>query len=234
MIKLLEELATEILHTKDNNKITKLVLKIISLKRMENNLIGNWHPLGFVHFKLGSVQNIGDVRLHIWSNTIRKTQDPEMPIHNHVYTVNSHILIGNVTNKLYKTISGNYSKIYNVSYDNHRSFLISSEQPVGYELVHEKTYRSGENYSVVRGEFHESIVRNDEFAATIVVATDKINGAAITLGPKEGSKIYKYKRELCDKVTINQVISILSDKLFTRCGLFVYDEFEDYKSLRIR
>lgn len=205
------EIATDILQ-KNKEKIFGKILNVIDLKLEENTLQGNWHPLGFIHIKIGSVENVGDLRLHIWSDRERKTQTPEMPIHNHVFTVNSHILIGKVTNKAYSITNGSKYRIYHIGYNESRSILTPTNSIVDSELISVSSYNKGDFYQVKVGDFHESQVNENEFSATIVLATDRIKDSPVTLGTGDANTEYVYHRMPCEKTTLEGLINKLRSK----------------------
>lgn len=214
MNKLLFELASDMLQKKKG--INRKLIELIDQKLEEKTLRGNWHPLGFIHLKLGTIENLGDLRLHIWSDTERKIQKPEMPIHNHVFTVNSHILIGRVINKEYKITKGADYRIYDIYYEGNSSILRASDCSVNCELVSISMNRTNDFYQVINGDYHESIVADSEFAATLVLATDKTNESPITLGFVNGKSEYVYDRIICEETTLLNLIRKLRLELLAK------------------
>ncbi|MCY7860538.1 hypothetical protein [Bacillus haynesii] len=180
----------------------------------EKNLYFNWHPLGFVHSKIASIPNLGDLRLHVWPALKRKTQKPEMPIHDHVFKINSFILFGEIKNHIYKVTNteshGKKYRIYMADYVENKSILSPTNQIVNCELQDSKVYSSGNYYVIEKDTLHQSEVQEGQFAATLVVTTEKDNSIKPNiLGPLRGGK-YTYEREQCEL----PIIEMLCDKLF--------------------
>src|SRR5690606_35977192 len=167
MDKILSNLAENLATKAPHEEIKSLLLELISLKKQENSLYGNWHPLGFLHTKLGSIDDIGTIRLHIWLQNKRKTQIPSFPIHDHVFTVNSHILSGTITNHIYQiekdTINPTH-KLYTVKYDSNKSVLQSLNQKVNCQSDSIESFSAGQYYSVNSNVFHSSEVDENQFA----------------------------------------------------------------------
>lgn len=181
------------------------------LEQNSRQLTFNWHPLGFVHSKLCHIPNIGDLRLHVWLEDNRKTQFPPMPIHDHIFQVNSFVLAGSVTNHVYEigSDSGSLYRIYEAEYAHGGSHLKPTEELLTCDLESSITYNKGDFYQVERDIFHETTVENESFAATLVIATEKDQTEQPKiLGPTNGND-YFYKREQCNE----PILKLLSKNL---------------------
>ncbi|MCI2254225.1 hypothetical protein L2D08_07600 [Domibacillus sp. PGB-M46] len=224
MDKILLTLAVNLVNKAPHEQIKSLLLEIISLKKQDNSLIGNWHPLGFIHANLGHIDGIGTIRLHIWLPNKRKTQNPSFPIHDHVFTVNSHILSGSVTNRIYQIeedLINSTHKLYTVKYDNNKSILQSLNQKINCQFISEESFTSGQYYSVNSNVFHSSEVNKNQFASTLVLTNNYINGEPKVVGELFLNDIYTYERSLCESVEFLEIIASLEQKLKLSKQLFI-------------
>ncbi|MFS0752628.1 hypothetical protein [Oceanobacillus sp. 1P07AA] len=205
----LKHLTNKLLKKESPDEVLKAFKTYIEQQGSE--IIFNWHPLGFVHSKLSYIPNIGYLRLHVWLEGDRKTQSPPMPIHDHIFQVNSFILAGSVTNNIYEldSGSGNLYRTYKAEYNNDGSLLTPTEEILTCNLKNSTNYNKGDFYSVELGVFHETTVENGNFAATLVIETEKDQTIQPKiLGPTKNSS-YTYKRKKCDE----PILTILKDKL---------------------
>ncbi|MGJ9460629.1 hypothetical protein [Oceanobacillus sp. CF4.6] len=205
----LKHLTNKLLKNESPDEILKDFKAYIEQKG--SDIIFNWHPLGFVHSKLSYIPNIGDLRLHVWLEGHRKTQFPPMPIHDHIFQVNSFILAGSVTNHIYElgSGSGNLYRTYKAEYSNGGSLLSPTEELLTCTLKNSTTYNKRDFYSVELGVYHETTVENDNFAATLVIETEKDQTIQPKiLGPTNNND-YFYKREKCKE----PILKLLKDKL---------------------
>lgn len=203
------ELTNKLLNRESPEQITKEFKLYIEEK--SSYIIFNWHPLGFVYSKLCSIPNVGDLRLHVWLDGHRKIQSPAIPIHDHIFQVNSFILTGSITNHIYElgSDSGSLYRTYEAEYINGGSLLSPTEELLTCSLKDFTTYNKGDFYKVEIGAFHETIVENDEFAATLVIETNKKQTEQPKiLGPINFDD-YFYKREKCNE----PILKILNEKL---------------------
>lgn len=180
-----------------------------------NHIIFNWHPLGFVHSKLCYIPNIGDLRLHVWLEGFRNTQLPHMPIHDHIFNVNSFILSGTVTNHIYEVGNGNDNghlyRTYEAQYKNVGSLLSPTEELLTCRLKSSAVHSKGDFYIVKKEIFHETTVEVGNFAATLVIATERDDTKKPKiLGPIK-SQEYFYSREKCNE----PIFEIINERLYS-------------------
>jgi hypothetical protein len=171
-----------------------------------------WHPLGFVLFKLGSVEGIGSLRMHIWPDNQRKPQQPHWAIHNHIWTLKSHIICGTATNEIYsvKCVEGPaLHQFYQVRYEDNRSILESTGRRISCVLASTANYTKGEYYEVSGSCYHATRVRPDILTATIVLTTDGKPIAPTVIGGWQANSTYTYERQNCSPL---EVLTLL-DKL---------------------
>lgn len=205
----LKLLTYKLLKRESPEKIVKDLKK--HLKQNRKHIDFNWHPLGFVHSKLSYIPNIGDLRLHIWLEGDRKTQLPHMPIHDHIFNVNSFILTGNVKNHIYDlgNENGHLYRTYKAQYNNKGSLLMPTEELSTCSLKSSTKHSKGDFYIVEKGTFHETTVDDGEFAATLVVVTEKDETKQPKiLGPVNSDK-YFYSRDKCNE----PIIKFLNERI---------------------
>ncbi|CAH0184920.1 hypothetical protein [Peribacillus simplex] len=181
------------------------------LNQNSQHIIFNWHPLGFVHSKLCNIHNIGDLRLHVWLDGFRNTQQPHMPIHDHIFNVNSFILSGTVTNHIYEVgkDNGHLYRVYEAQYNNGGSLLSSTEELLTCRLKSSDKHSKGDFYIVKKEIFHESTVDVGDFAATLVIATERDDTKRPRiLGPIKSHE-YFYSREKCNE----PILEIINERL---------------------
>jgi hypothetical protein len=128
------------------------------------------HPLGFVFYDLG---RDGDDRfhLHIWPEDERLAQDSRAMVHDHIFALESRVLVGCLVNRVYevKPDPDGRCSMYEVTYSGVDS---RTEQREGRYSAHEIS--SGEHaafahYQLAAEVFHRSDVNAATFCATIVV-----------------------------------------------------------------
>src|SRR5438132_13498275 len=147
-----------------------------------------WHPLGFLVVRLGEVPS-GQLRLHIWTSNSRPIQLPNWPVHTHIFELQSHILVGTVTNEWYEVKPGNpgYSRLYEVAYRGTTSMMNATSNYVDCACTLQESFDPGSNYVVDREQYHATEVADGRFAATIVLAANPVDAVPIVVGSREGA-----------------------------------------------
>ncbi|GAA3628147.1 hypothetical protein [Flavivirga jejuensis] len=134
-----------------------------------NNICAEWHPLGFIYIKLIQGKK-NDYRLHIWPKETRSSNKTKHPIHNHIYNIESLVVSGKVGCEAYsiekKTISK--TKLYKVHYSKSGSKLVSTNESVNIEKKNISWTNTGNTYIIEKGDYHQSVVEQNTFAATVV------------------------------------------------------------------
>ena len=166
-----------------------------------------WHPLGFVLFKLGSVEGLGSLRLHVWPDKDRRPQYPYWSIHNHMWDLNSHILCGAATNEIYdiKQSEGNH-QFYRVSYEGNNSILERTGRRLACQLGSSITYGRGEYYVVEGDIYHATKVAAETFTATLVLTTEAKKAAPTVVGDWNGNSKYIYARRMCNRREFSKLL----------------------------
>lgn len=203
-----------------HQEISKNVLRIITDIASSNlGIIVNWHPLGFLQFKLGKDKYEGSVKLHIWDNGLRSVQNPEWLIHRHVWELSSHVLVGKVTNLTYE-VKDCFNKTnecfycaYDVIFEEQNSILVKTNRYLSCNPLTCQTYAAGEKYSVKSNDFHQTTVPSEDFAATIIYTPPKIRETPLVVGDANGLERYNYERIICKRKVFNQLLKKLEQKL---------------------
>lgn len=123
------------------------------------------HPNGFIQLDLGK-----DMRLHVWPHDERVSgQRVRTSIHDHIFSMRSHVLIGQMVNKEFRfepAETGDH-QIYRAVY---RAAADSVLEPTGiYGMValhSEQPVHVGEYYSFAAFEFHDTVTHG--FTATLM------------------------------------------------------------------
>lgn len=202
----------QILYEAKHKELFESVLEAINSLEEKKQLRGNWHPLGFIHIPLGTINN-QTLRLHVWSKQERKIQQPLYPIHTHIFELKSHILSGSLKNSIYaikKQITLPLQNvIYDVDYNHNNSILKRTKNTINIKKISEETLNKGDYYFVKKGDFHSSVVKEGEFTATIALAYQYEHNTPIVIGEISGNERYHYSRNNCSDEELTSIISNL-------------------------
>jgi len=215
---MINELADLIIEKGKPENIRGKILKMVSRGRFLEKHSPNIHPLGYMHIKLGESDRGAAVRLHIWPRDERPYQAPRLPIHDHVWILDSHVLTGVITNRIYNTISSNFDpthQLFDVQYEGDKdvSVLRPTENFVRAEVSEETKYYSGDHYSVSLDTYHTSQVPESKFTSTVVATSDSKNRAPKVLGPVDRNETFVYQRESYSDRVAKKYIEKLSRKI---------------------
>lgn len=132
------------------------------------------HPLGFLCVKW-RIDTDKSLRLHVWDRDMKFRQEPNWPIHDHVFSFKSAVLFGKVQNKLYALSgqgAGRSCEIYEVDYAQEQSRLVRVGRPARLTVKSSIVYEQGEAYEMKSGILHRTALRSP-FAVT-VLATNAV------------------------------------------------------------
>jgi hypothetical protein len=167
----------------DAFKQNKLSALIESCKRvlkecLDKSVPANWHPLGFVVFKLPDNSQRA-LRLHLWPREGLRPAEPLWPIHNHIFDVNSFVVSGKVTNKVYRILpnANGRHRLYQVSYSSAGTILSPTPDIVESIEQTRDVFKQDSCYMVERNIFHSTFSEPGQFTATLVL-TDKTDRSA--------------------------------------------------------
>lgn len=154
------------------------------------------HPLGFLMTTLGGTPNGGTLRLHIWNPEFRFRQEPYWPIHDHIFSYRSCVLVGCLRHVEYETLISHEGDrtVYSVGYVGQLSELRRTEDRV--QIIGKSTteHTAGTLYSMDLGIFHETVVADPLMTVTAMLATSPARTAPRVLGDLSGDPFYSYTR----------------------------------------
>lgn len=135
---------------------TSRVLRTILERR--DDFLPNWHPLGFVHAKLGENAEGEIFRLHLWLSGEGHKDEQSEKIHDHRFNIESRVLVGGIRNVLYDFEEDELGgeRIVKVQYGVGRSEMRETGQ-IG-RATPTATYdlTSPARYSIVHGQLHRT------------------------------------------------------------------------------
>ncbi len=117
------------------------------------------HPLGFLRVPLTSQDRLDEgFYLHVWPGPTTLQLQASSQVHNHVFDLESRILVGTLRNREYEAFEdiGGEWVLAEAIYAGSRSSRVPTGARIGYRLVHEQTYGPGEVYTIPKGVFHET------------------------------------------------------------------------------
>lgn len=201
-------LAELVLSKASHTELLPLVTDILfAIRDGRLKVLINWHPLGFLQFKLGKLENETSVKLHIWDDILRLTQEPAWLIHRHEWDLQSHVLYGTVSNHTFNI--GTFSDadiscrrhLYKVEFDGQYSKLIKTSEVTHFKLEETHCYSQGNKYEVLSDQYHSTTVEESSLASTLVVSTEKVVSSPFVLGELDGNDMYTYHRSIPDEQT---------------------------------
>jgi len=140
------------------------------------------HPNGFVQLDLAPGE-----RLHIWPDQPLPRPRIEVPIHDHSFSFDSHVLVGAIRNSIYQARpeTEGLHRIFEIfpfmAVGIHNPFTLKDRRRHHMEVVSTNTTRAGEDYSFPAFELHETYVEG--FTATVITVTaiDKLRHARVAV-----------------------------------------------------
>lgn len=155
-----------------------------------------WHAIGFIHCQLFSCEK-GNLRVHIWPKNKRDNSEQKYKIHDHIFSLNSYVVCGEIENTNYELIEQKNSQkrsyqLYKVKYHTDGSSLHPSNR--FFEIKNESKIitAKGEIYGIERGIFHDHKIKLQNFTTTIVATYNHNDTAPRMLGdPQNRSKIFR-------------------------------------------
>lgn len=113
------------------------------------------HPYGFLQLSLseGAWRDSG-YRLHVWSDDLPMMKRPEFQVHDHIYKVRSQILLGVLRDTQY--IVDENAQGEHLLFSATAGKLLNTKHKVSCTKRRVFYFRAGEQYSVVKGDFHSS------------------------------------------------------------------------------
>lgn len=175
------------------------------------------HPLGFLHTVIERDMDYA-MRLHIWTESKRPYQYPFWPIHSHRFNLVSSILCGSLKNRLYSVLPSEANpthRLYRVQYIEGTSNLHPTERLVNLTESGSHTVRARESYVISAGQYHQSDVAPDCFAATLALTRDVLQAESIfTAGEIAAAQAHEYDRS---PLNANESAAVI-ERLMENCS----------------
>ncbi|WP_143467565.1 hypothetical protein [Leptolyngbya ohadii] len=205
------------------NIVEDTYLLLREIRRNPDKLSLVCHPLGFLLIKLGNLDSSSSLRLHTWLPNRRTTQNPEWLIHNHTFTLDSHILIGQVTNNVFHIDFCSHHPtgcLYSVEYSGEKSILRRTSHVLACTQLSRITYTQGSHYKVEKGSFHSTQVPFDGLAMSIVLSSEQESTSPYVIGELGAEENYVYHRVIAAPETVDAIFSILDSCLLASINTF--------------
>jgi hypothetical protein len=147
------------LESTDRSTLIEYVREAVALRQFQLSLIQ--YPFGFVRFPFEIERNKEGMALHIWLDDFSEQET----IHTHAFDLESRVLLGGITNYLWKNgespESAHYRKI-DVAHTEHQRKLKSGAATSPLEQYTATTHTSEEKsfYRIQRGALHSTSARH--------------------------------------------------------------------------
>ncbi|MFS2213732.1 hypothetical protein ACCD08_04420 [Telluria sp. Tellsp104] len=131
----------------------------------------NWHPLGFIHCKIAQNIDNDTFRLHVWPSDREATQPQEHKIHDHLFNIDSIVLVGAVENTEYEFVeSDKFSdfRIIKVNYSPTGPLLYEDKKFGKLTKTKSEVINSGNSYHIARKTLHETSLKSLDTSITLV------------------------------------------------------------------
>lgn len=175
------------------------------------------HPYGFTVVTLGTVRGRRRVvyRLHIWPTGFALPGSAELMIHDHVYDIQSHILVGQMVQHEYvESELGAEFASYRGLYDGPHSVLERKSDTVRVVETMVSKFVTGHTYSLPAGALHMAKVDPHIFTATILRTEYREDeGDPVILAPIDAPPTYRFERDLVADDVVAITISMLFQEL---------------------
>lgn len=160
------------------------------------------HPYGFLQLSLSNAAWRGEgYRLHIWSDDLPQMKRPEFQVHDHIYGVRSQILLGRLRDIQYiveENTGGEY-----LLFKAAEGKLLNAKQRVSCTKRKVSYFNAGEQYSVVKGDFHSS----ESLAPLTVTLFQKIDADPSRPPSVVGPSYYEKIELFSDDRTFDQALA---------------------------
>lgn len=151
------------------------------------------HPLGFYVAKIALV-GVDVLRLHIWRAGDWFPSDPAWPVHDHMFDLESVVVLGRVLNSVYEVTDSEHGdgQLYSVEYSDRGSVRIRTERRVTCRKVSEDSIAAVQKYRVGAGTFHSTAPSPNCSAVTIARTTRISDRPPLVVGDPSGLPLYEY------------------------------------------
>jgi len=197
----------------DPGKLRDLV---IALQYQIQACVVRYHPYGFTVVTLGTVPGRRRIvyRLHIWPTGFALPGSAELMIHDHVYDIQSHILIGQVVQHEYvESELGAEFASYRGLYDGPHSVLERKPGTVRVVETAVSTFDAGHTYTLPAGALHMADVDPSNLTATILrTEYREKEDDPVILAPIDAPPSYRFERDLvADDVGVTTISALFRE-----------------------
>jgi hypothetical protein len=159
-------------------KVANLLSEVLRGAQSENPLttLPQQHPLGFLCLRW-NLDAVRSVRIHIWDRGFDWTQHPNWPIHNHIFSFKSAVLVGSIQNKTYEPVQHSNRRaweIYEVGYSKQCSVLTQQAHAVALKVSSSTLQPAGTSYELPAGILHRSTLRSDIAITALATTIDPV------------------------------------------------------------
>jgi hypothetical protein len=157
------------------------------------------HPLGFVCLPLVRDGDLG-VCVHVWAPGLGGVTPTTSPVHSHSWDLRSFVLYGGVRNDRVDVTDVTTAPTHRV-FEVHSAGDVDEIRPtprlVRCAQVNPQTSRAGEVYTLPAGEFHMTVIEDDQHAATVVLGRTRSGVGDLSLGAPQLAS-HRVRRVPCD------------------------------------
>lgn len=153
------------------------------------SLEAKWHPNGFAVFHLNEDHELGNLRLHIWPDTLRVSRPEGAFVHTHAWNLCSRILAGNYAETLYEEAAPEtanakhyYSAVINYRVD--RNSLLDPSTAWLKPTVKIQA-AIGDHHEVAAGVPHQTHITARSFTATLLFTSPPVLNTVMVYSPTE-------------------------------------------------
>lgn len=177
------------------------------------------HPLGFTCLPILRDGGYG-VCVHAWSPLLPSERPTTTAIHAHSWNLTSYVLYGNFHNDnmmLTDTVPGERQayRVLEVRSSGGVDELRPTERVVRCASVRRDQVRDGDLYRVPAGMFHQTAIRPDDEAATVVLGRTIAGAADLSLGALDARR-HVVRRRVCDRGETASAATMVIDGLIRR------------------
>ena len=170
------------------------------------------HPYGFFIIKLDVTPGC-QLRIHVWLDDPRPTQDPDWPPHDHNFAIDSLVLYGSLINQTWKVVPNGAGQhvLYRVNYKGQYSALNRTNENVDCSLESEACLSAGMTYSVPLETFHAGVVKVGDTAMTLCLMHSQADVVPHVVGCISGQDRYLFKRDNCSPYALTKLLAHLDE-----------------------
>lgn len=186
-------LSAALLRRAPHGDVAQLVAAVIDQIATTPHLhAATWHPSCFAVIPLLPRNDELLLRIHVWPTPAPARPDPDWPVHNHTWAIDSRILCGALTDETVAVTPDPQGPrvLYTPTCTlDGEACLTRTDARVHAAVTRRATYLPGEQYHMEPDLFHVSVPA-DELTATAVVMTQPSFGATRVLGDLTGGAHY--------------------------------------------